>query len=320
MTSREAELVADVLSELIEQAAHDVRQAVSERLSLLHNVPTRLVMQLANDDIEIATPVLKNSPSLGEYDLMYIIKAKPAEYWRKIAMRDRLADPIIDELANAGDFETALALAENKKIKLTGNALLVLADLAQTSEALAAPLVRRDDVPQDIAGRLFEFVGQELKDFIAKEYEEDVSGVVHNVVAELKSANDQSKQPAKFMIHAARNFKREGKLSVGLMIETLRRGQVKSFIAQFSVFSDFSPITAEKVLSQKSGQALAIISKACGVDKSDFMAIYMLCFRLWHDGYVAEPEDVQKAMRYFENMSYDTARGFVKEKSFFNQI
>ena len=69
VTDREGEMVADVLVELLRQAETDLRQALSEKLSLLDNVPLRLVLQLANDEIEIAQPVLTHSPVLGEFDL-----------------------------------------------------------------------------------------------------------------------------------------------------------------------------------------------------------------------------------------------------------
>ncbi|HNQ92762.1 MAG TPA: hypothetical protein PKI93_07520 [Alphaproteobacteria bacterium] len=52
------EMVTDLLVSLIKQSERDLKAALSERLSTLDNVPLRLLLQLVNDDISIARPVL----------------------------------------------------------------------------------------------------------------------------------------------------------------------------------------------------------------------------------------------------------------------
>ena len=95
LTARESELVADVLIALLKQAAKDVRHAMAERLAIMDDVPLRLVLHLANDEIDIAKPILNKSSVLGDFDLLYIIKSKPAEYWREIAMREYLSGQVM---------------------------------------------------------------------------------------------------------------------------------------------------------------------------------------------------------------------------------
>src|SRR5688572_4950053 len=68
LSARETELVADVLIALMRQAEKDLRQALAEKLSILDQVPLRLVLQIANDEIDVAAPVLRNSPILGDLD------------------------------------------------------------------------------------------------------------------------------------------------------------------------------------------------------------------------------------------------------------
>jgi hypothetical protein len=62
LSPRESELIADVLIALMRQAEKDLRQALAERLSMLEKVPLRLILQISHDEIEIAAPVLRNSP------------------------------------------------------------------------------------------------------------------------------------------------------------------------------------------------------------------------------------------------------------------
>ena len=69
-TPREEELIADVLIGLMRQAEIDLREALSEKLSIMENVPLRLALHIANDEISVAKPVLKNSIALGDLDLI----------------------------------------------------------------------------------------------------------------------------------------------------------------------------------------------------------------------------------------------------------
>jgi len=113
LSEHEVEMVADVLIALARQAEVDLRKAMAERLSALDNVPVRLVMQMANDEIAVARPVLKSSPVLGEAELTEIIAAKGPAHWQVIAQRAHLPEAVIDRLADTHDHGTAQALAEN---------------------------------------------------------------------------------------------------------------------------------------------------------------------------------------------------------------
>lgn len=317
VSPRESELIADVLIQLIQQAESDLRQAVSEQVSVLNNVPLRLVLQLANDDIEIATPVLKKSAVLGDLDLMYIIKAKTSEYWQAIATRENISDALIDVLADTDDLDTALVLVDNMNITLTDHALTALSDIAQSSEALALPLLRRDDVASDVAARLYQYVGQEIKSFISQNYDLDVqdsiSEAVDRSVAEFTApVTPKNFMPDGYMINAAQKFKEQGVLNVKLMVSTLRRGHMRSFVAQFSVYIDVPAETIGHILSQTHGQGLAIAAKAFGIDRQDFLSIFMLTSKIWNHGRLVDPHDIKSAIEYYNRATPEMALDIMK--------
>ena len=317
VTTRESELVADVLIQLMRQAEKDLRQAVSEQISLLDNVPLRLVLQLANDDIEIAKPMLMNSMVLGDLDLMYIVKAKTTEYWQAIATRENISDELIDVLADTEDLETALALVDNMNITLTNHALITLSDIAQNSEVLALPLLRRDDVAGDVASKLYQYVGQEIKEFISNNYnfegQCEVSKEIDRSVEEFVSpATPNDFMPDEYMLNTARGFKKKGELNVRLMLSTLRRGHMKSFVAQFSVHIGVPTEVIGQILSQTHGQGLAIAAKASGIDKQDFLAIFMLTNKIWNHGLMVDPHDIKSAIDYYNRATPEMAVKILK--------
>lgn len=319
VSSRESELIADILIELLHQAEKDLREALSRQLAILENVPLRLVLQMANDDVEVARHMLSQSPILGEFDLMYIIKSKTAGYWQAIAERKILSDQIIDTLADTGDFDTALALANNMSIKLTSHAVVALSDLAQESEVLSTPLLRRDEVPAEIAMKLYEFVGQELKEFIKGKYQANsdiVSKAVDGAVQEFRveSAAKSEFYPEQYMVDAARGFAAKGLLTVPLMLKTLRSGHMRSFVAQFSVYTDIPVAIAEDVVMQSTGQKLALVCKGRGVARSDFVSMFLLTGKLRERGQTASMDEVSRAVIFYDKTDPELAMNTLSEK------
>lgn len=313
----ENELIADILIALTRQAEMDLRQAIAERLAIMENVPLRLVLQLANDDIEIAAPVLRHSPVLGDLDLVYIVKSKGPKYWQEIAGRHNLTPYMMNLLAETRDIGTALALAENTVVTLTANALSILTDLAQNSEALAEPLLHRPDMPKDLATRLFRFVGEELKVFIKAHFDvepADIMQAVDEVIEEFSSAPKNDLMPTEGMLEAARQYKKKGQLTIEQMIGTLRRGQVQSFIAQFAVYTELSLPTVDTVLTQNRGQGLAIAARAFDIPKPDFVSIFLLTNPLRSKVRVVDLKDLGRAIEYFDRLQSKTARELMQSE------
>lgn len=315
LSTREAELIADVLIALIRQAETDLRKALAERLSVLDNVPLRVVLQVANDEIDVAASVLRNSPVLGDMDLVYIIKSKSAEYWRAIAARQSLSGHVVDILADTEDFETALTLVENESITLTEHAVSVLSDLARDHGDLATPLLRRDEVTDEIAARMYQYVGKHLKQYIVEKFKVNTAvmlDTIDEVVLEFVESAAHEYIPAHQQLRAADRFKEKGILTVGLMVNTLKRGQVQAFVAQFSKYTGLSPATVADILIQPSGQGLAVACKAFEISKPDFTSIYLLTNRARNNGKMVDLKDMSRAMNYYDSIKTDMALSIMK--------
>ena len=316
LSPRQSELVADVLIKLMRQAEKDLRKVISKQVSIIDDAPLRLVLQLANDDIEIAKPVLSKSNVLGDLDLMYIIKSKTTEYWQVIAAREVLNDQVIDILADTKDFDTALTLAKNDNITLTDHALNALSDLAQESEVMAVPLLRRDEVSSEIAARLYEYVGAEVKRFISDNYEIDAKEVctaIDRAVDEFIAPKSvKGFTPDDYMIRAAQKFKEKKMLNISLMLSTLRVGHIRSFIAQFSVYTEISVDTVCNILSQTDGKGLAIACKACDIKKQDFISIFMLSSKIWNNGRLVDMGEIQAAISFYNQVTPELSAEIIK--------
>jgi len=317
LSPKESELIADVLIGLMRQAELDLRAALAERLALIDSTPLRLILKLANDEIEVAGPVLSQSAVLSDLDLIYIIKSKGPEYWQAIARREDMSNQLMNLLADAHDIDTAIVLAENEKITLTEHALTTLSDLAQNSDALALPLLRRDDVDKNIARALFKYVGKDLKDLIREEYgisEGSIIDSVDEVILDLVEATEAVNEfaPTISMLKVADRYKEKGLLTMKLMLGALRRGQIPGFIAQFSKYTGLSSMTTLEIMSQSSGQGLAVACKAFEISKEDFVSVFLLTNRLRNNGQMVDLKDLTKAINYYNRIRTEVARGIVQ--------
>ncbi len=316
LSPRESELIADVLIALMRQAEKDLRKALAERLSVIDNVPLRLVLHISNDEIDIAAPVLRNSTVLGELDLIYIIKSKSAEYWREIAARKSLSDQVMNILADTRDFDTAVTLAENAGIRLTEHTLNVLSDMAQNSEEIASPLLRRDEITNDMATKLYKFVSDQLKSYVVDNYEVDktlLTGAIDDIVLELSEVAEKNEfAPTSSVVKSVERFQEKGLLTVKMMLTTLKRGQVQTFVAMFSKFTSLNAETTMSILRQSSGQGLAVVCRAFEISKQDFISFYLLSNRVRNGDKMVDLKDITRAITYYERIQPGVAKGIIE--------
>ena len=300
------------------QAERDLRQALAEKLSVMKDVPLRLMLQLANDDAEVAGSVLTKSVVLSDLDLIYIITAKGADHWQHIAKRAKMSDQIINILVDTNEKRTVKTLVENDKITLTEYAIDVVTDMACKDEVLAKPLLRRDEVTEDIAKRIYQHVGKALKEYIVEKYDLDLDGsvtdLVDEAIMEFVDAADENAEilPSSSMLNTAERHHEKGLLTIKMMIGCLRRGQIQTFIAQFSKYTGMSPDTISDTLIQNSGQGLAVVCRAFNIAKEDFMSIFLLTNRLRNNGKMVDLKDMAKAMEYYTRVDTKVAIDVVK--------
>lgn len=315
LSNREQELLSDVLIGLMRQAESDLRAALAERLSVLDDAPLRLVLSLANDEIKVARPVLARSKVLSDLDLIYIVKARGAEHWQAIAAREGLSAQLVDILADKYDEGTAIVLSANERVQMTWHALDILTAMASQNENIAKPLLMRPELPDNIVRRLYDHVGQELRHYI-RDYYGIFSGEVTTAIDEIMLEFTSAGQPELFMpnprvIQAARQYSEKGKLTLHAMMQSLKRGQIASFIAMFSVYTGMPVEEMHDYMKQPSGKALAIICRAHGVQKSDFATIYLLTNRMRTDHRIINQTDMLAVIAHFDSMRPEAAQALL---------
>ncbi len=314
LSDRENELLADVMITLIRQAEIELRCALAARLADIATVPLRLVLELANDEVAVAAPVLARSLVLNDDDLIYIIKSQGPAYWRAIAQRTVMSDRLINVLVDTREQDTVITLAQNNNIELPEQAQKIIGQLSCANDRIAKVFIKRDDITEEILKRIYAHVGEDLKAYIKQNCKVDdfdaVIKAVDETVGEFEvdvNAFDKYR-PTEAMMYIARDYKKKDLLSLKIMIGALRRNQIQTFIAHFSEFTNLDIQTVIGILQQDSGQGLAIVCKACGVEKVDFVSIFLLSRKICHEDDAGTQARLAKALNYFDRISVAMAK------------
>ncbi|MBL8640563.1 MAG: DUF2336 domain-containing protein [Alphaproteobacteria bacterium] len=302
------EMAADILLSLLRHAEKNLKEAISERLSVFDKAPLRLILQFINEDIDIAKPVLRKSPVLNDLDLLYIIQSRDSPFWQAIAQRQNLGENVIETLVDTKDIITAKNLVENNDVIFSDYALGRIVRLASETDILNACLIdRAQSLKGDFARRIYAYAGESLKTVLIEkcgDLSQDVSQTLEDVLAEFTVTPPPHFMPTASMLKAAELFMKEGKINRTLMLNTLKRGQIGSFIAQFSKFTQLPVSVVVAMLQQKSGRSLAIASKASGIDRNDFLVIFNFTRKTMGEDYLSS-SDVATALRDYDRITPD---------------
>lgn len=309
------EMAADILLSLLRYAETQLKQAVAERLSVLHQAPLRLILQFINDDINVAKPVLTHSTALNDLDLLYIIQSRDSPFWQAIAARQNLGENVVETLVDLKDVATTKTLVENASIVFTDYSLGKIAKMANDTDLLNDCLINRGQTERgDFARKIYSYAGDSLKQMLAENIgtlSKEASRAVEDVLKEFAEPTPNHFMPSASMFKAAELFMEQGKLTQTLMLNTLKRGQIASFIAQFTKFTGLPVAVVMAMLQQKSGRGLAIACKANDIGKNDFLMIFNFTRKIMGEDYLSASH-VSSTLVYYDRITPDVAKRLVK--------
>ncbi len=136
----------EVLCQLAELVEVEGRSEVAHLLAPLKRAPGMVVVKLANDDIEVAQPLLEFSNVLSDDDLIEIVGAKSESHRTIIAGRSSVPERVGDAIVFHGGSESVTRLVSNDCAELGENTLAKLVEKATLDTSMAQNLRGRADI------------------------------------------------------------------------------------------------------------------------------------------------------------------------------
>jgi uncharacterized protein (DUF2336 family) len=271
---------SDIMGQVAKSMEVEVRSELAHRLAGVAEAPRDLINQLAHDEIDVATPILEGNTSLTEEDLLQIIQKKGNAHRTIVAARPDVNETISDALVDHGNDQVIHTLVCNENAKIAQQTISKVVDRASHNEALHSPLLDRKDLPADVMHNLYWVVSGKLRTRILEKSADLDPEIVDRVLADSErkllknlAKNDQERTRAQQFIDRKVALR---ELSETLLVDLVRANRLDELVCGFAKMVKIDEATAERILYDESGEALAIACKAIRFDRVTFSTLALL--------------------------------------------
>ncbi|HYD88292.1 MAG TPA: DUF2336 domain-containing protein [Vitreimonas sp.] len=174
----DAELSADdrahaegIISIMAQDAAVLVRRALAVALKNSPKLPREIANKLARDLDSIALPVIMNSPSLTDSDLVEIVRASPPAKQVAVASREKLTATVTGALSAYAVSEAVERALANDNAAFDETGLQSALQRFPEISSVTAAMVRRETLPVSVTEKLVAMVTGELFDHLVNNHE-----------------------------------------------------------------------------------------------------------------------------------------------------
>ena len=302
--------VEAVFLALVGEAERDIRARLAERLARADWVPARLIETLANDDIEVARPVIAASPLLKDEALIRLITEATLAHRVEVAQRPRLPVAVVEAALDKAEPAVLTALAANTTAEITEPCMARMVEHAKTITALGGPLSMHPRLSSELATALYLWVGQSLRHAIVDRFDVDVAALDASLAASITDGKKRSKRsgPDSSQIKLVEKLAAAGQLKPGYLLRVLKEHQLGLFEAALAKLGSFHVEDVHRaVMSPDRPEMLALALAAIGLDRSVFPSILDLV-RQCNDGLPGGgAEGARRAVSAFGPFSADIA-------------
>jgi uncharacterized protein (DUF2336 family) len=280
LNARERELMREILRRLTRDVEMAIRIALAQRLAEDTTAPVDLILLLVDDTIEVARPLIINSPLLSESDVLRLIAEAGIAHQEAIAHRPNIGMPVTDALVKTGHDSVLLALVMNATAKISTVAYETLVEKSRALTGLQEPLIRRPDLPPKLATNMCEWVSDALKDYIKTNYDlaaKNVEAALSEAKAAVRSeAPAPSDTPADSAQKLVEKLAASGQLKAGFLMRVLSQGQLDLFDLAFAKLMDMELAGFRATFYERGARLVALACRAAGIDRSVFTTVFNL--------------------------------------------
>ena len=148
-----------------------VRRILSERLAERLDAPRDLVVTLANDEIEVAHPILVKSEVLQDPELIEIVQHRTMEHQVAVAMRPNISEQVSNVLVQTNNEEVITALLSNQDAPISNTTMNHLVEQSAQVPGYQEPLVNRHDLPRALLKKLYWGVSAALRKHVLANFD-----------------------------------------------------------------------------------------------------------------------------------------------------
>jgi uncharacterized protein (DUF2336 family) len=318
LTPQERHMAGDVLVELLRDADVELRESVAKRLVMLNEAPRTILVILAKDKIQVARHVLEESKSLSDSDLIQISRKVSGEHRKVIAKRRKVSDSVVDAIVEFLEEDVVETLLKNKGASFSETALQRILTVSRSHQPYVELLVKRDELRPSHGLTMFWWASPNNRKKILHRFavtRNVLQESCHDLFAKAAAqgwADASVRKALQFIERRQRNraaMDRSEYKTLENAIETaVETGLTRKLTEEISYISGIKPATGAQILTDKSGEAIAVLCKAPGL-KREFVEKYWRALkRPVHDVNGDIHPDLARVIQTYDVISTDKAQ------------
>jgi len=318
LTPQERHMAGDVLVELLRDADVELRESVAKRLTMLNEAPRTILVILAKDVIDVARHVLEKSKSLTDSDLIQIARKVSSVHRAVIAQRRHVPDSVADVLVEFLEEDVVETLLKNKGAHFSETAIQRILTVSRGYQPYVELLIKRVELRPSHGLTMFWWADRANRKKILHRFA--VTRTVlqescHDIFAKA-AAEGWSDAPVRKALQFVERRQRNRAAMERSEFENLENafealsesGLTRKLTEEISYMAGVKPATGAQILTDKSGEALAILCKAPGMTRDDLKKLWKALKRPVHDVDGSVHPDLQHVIATYDSISTDKAQ------------
>lgn len=275
---------------LLDDPSPQVRLALSEALAESEDAPKVVVVSLAEDQLDIAAPMILRSPLLGEGDLVDLVGRGSPQTHALIAARRPLGCGAVAALAEIAGSGALAMLLENEVARFTRLSLRRIAERHGDDTAVRGRLLERDDLPADVRHILMQKVASALcglplvQTAIGRERVERIAGEAQASAA-ITLAGWAQADECRMLVDQLR---RTGRLTPAFLMQALCSGHSDFFATAMSTLTGLEARRVRAILSTGRFHAVRALLESAGLGRA-VSVVFVEAVLLWRQAEQAAP-------------------------------
>jgi uncharacterized protein (DUF2336 family) len=266
LTDKEREIAEEIFRLMLRDAEVKVRNALSDSLKDNQLVPHDVALGLAQDVVEVATPILEHSTVLTDEDLVQIVRSQPPEYLRAIARRQQVSSDVSQALVDSHDESIVLTLVGNKGADIAEKTYQQVLDEHGENETINEVIVERNKLPVAVAERLVTLVSDKLRASLVSRHELEPS-TASDLVLEVREKATMGlldkNSDAMDVLELVTQLKKNNRLTPSIMLRAICLGDIDFFETALAILCNIPRTNAFQLIHDSGPHGLrAIVEKS----------------------------------------------------------
>jgi uncharacterized protein (DUF2336 family) len=313
----ERSMIADLLADMLREAVTSERARVARRLANLTEIPPNLVRMLLRDEFEVAQHLLEHCESLSDADLLDCARRGTLEHRRLIAARRGVNELVAEALVEPLEPAVIELLLRNELARLSADAVERLVAATREQPRYIPNLLRRSELRPSHAYILFWWADTEARKTIlqrfavSREVLQEAAADVYPLAAAEGWQEPVSRKALQFIERRQRNraaLQRSSFHSLEAAVSAAETGLTREITQEIAYLSGLKPMTGAKIMTDPTGEPIAILCKATGLPKAAVRSLWRAMRRpeIGADGQIAP--GLERVLITYDMIAVDRAQ------------